>query len=98
MISGFEQQIAELPGKEAAVFMPSGTMCQQIALRIWSERRGSPNVAFHPTCHLEIHEQRAYQRLHHLNGILPGEPQRLFTLEDVKKVAEPILLILQPKE
>ncbi len=94
VISGFEQQIAELLGKDAAVFMPSGTMCQQIALRIWSERRGSPNVAFHPTCHLEIHEQRAYQRLHHLNGILLGEPQRLFTLEDVKKVAEPLAALL----
>ncbi len=49
-------------GKEAAVFMPSGTMAQQIALRIWSERRGSRTVAFHPTCHLEIHEQKGYQR------------------------------------
>ncbi len=94
LISGFEQQIAELLGKEAAVFMPSGTMCQQIALRIWSERHGTPNIAFHPTCHLEMHEQHAYQRLHHLNGILPGEPQRLFTLEDVKKVAEPLAALL----
>jgi len=34
LISSFEQQIAELLGKPAAVFMPSGTMCQQIALRI----------------------------------------------------------------
>jgi threonine aldolase len=94
LIAGFEQQIADLLGKEAAVFMPSGTMCQQIALRIWSERRGSPNVAFHPTCHLEIHEQHGYQRLHHLSGILLGEPQRLFTLEDVKKVAEPLAALL----
>ena len=37
--------------------MPSGTMAQQIALRIWSDHRATRTVAFHPTCHLEIHEQ-----------------------------------------
>src|SRR5579872_4994089 len=65
-INWFEKNIAEYLGKEAAVFMPSGTMCQQIALRIWAERRGHANIAFHPTCHLEIHEQKAYQHLHGL--------------------------------
>jgi len=40
LIASFEQQIAALLGKPAAVFMPSGTMCQQIALRIWADRRG----------------------------------------------------------
>lgn len=34
-IANFEAEIAELFGKEAAVFMPSGIMAQQIALRIW---------------------------------------------------------------
>ena len=43
MITGFEGEVARLLGKEAAVFMPSGTMCQQIALRIWTDRRGCPN-------------------------------------------------------
>jgi threonine aldolase len=43
-------------GKEAAVLFPSGTMAQQIALRIHCDRRGMRTVAFHPTCHLELHE------------------------------------------
>lgn len=34
-LAAFEAEVAELFGKEAAVFMPSGTMAQQIALRIW---------------------------------------------------------------
>ena len=55
----FEKEIAALLGKPAAVFMPSGTMAQQIALRIWSDRRGGAPVAFHPTSHVELHEQRA---------------------------------------
>src|SRR5262245_52975856 len=51
LIEDFEREIAQLLGKAAAVFMPSGTMAQQIALRIWSERRNCATVAFHPLCH-----------------------------------------------
>ena len=54
LIAGFESEVAALLGKEAAVFMPSGTMCQQIALRIWASRRGTCNVAFHPKSHLGL--------------------------------------------
>lgn len=99
LISDFEKDIAELLGKEAAVFMPSGTMCQQIALRIWASRRGTSNVAFHPKSHLEIHEEHAYQQLHGLNGILVGSPDHLMTLSDLQAVAEPIgaLLIELPQ-
>src|SRR5713226_10465760 len=99
VIARFEGEVAALLGKEAAVFMPSGTMCQQIALRIWCDRRKTPRVAFHPTCHLEIHEQHGYQRLHNLQGILLGSPYRLFTLDDLKNVKEPLgaLLIELPQ-
>jgi threonine aldolase len=74
--------------------MPSGTMCQQIALRIWAERTGTKNVAFHPTSHLELHEQKGYQRLHGLNGILVGSEERLLTLDDLKGIAEPVGALL----
>ena len=37
-IQSFESEVAELFGKEAAVFMPSGTLAQQIALRIWCQQ------------------------------------------------------------
>jgi threonine aldolase len=94
VIKRFEAEVAILLGKEAAVFMPSGTMCQQIALRIWSERRGTPNVVFHPTSHLENHEQKAYERLHGLHSILVGSPERLLTLEDVNAVVEPVGALL----
>ncbi len=40
-IADFEAECAALFGKEAAVFMPSGTMAQQIGLRIWCGRRGN---------------------------------------------------------
>ena len=94
LITSFEADVAKLLGKEAAVFMPSGTMCQQIALRIWTDRRKLPHVAFHPTCHLEIHEQQAYRRLHNLESTLVGPAHRMLTLEDLKAIAEPIGALL----
>lgn len=58
VLEELEIEVAGLLGKPAAVFMPSGTMAQQIALRIWADRAGIRTVAFHPTCHLEVHEDR----------------------------------------
>src|SRR5579862_5231289 len=94
LIEQFEGEIAEILGKEAAVFMPSGTMAQQIALRIWSERSGRRVVAFHPTCHLEIHEQKGYERLHGLHARLVGDPERLIALDDLQAVTEPLAALL----
>jgi threonine aldolase len=94
LIAHFEQEIAALLGKEAAVFMPSGTMAQQIALRIWADRKGSRQVAFHPRCHVEQHEHKGYQVLHGLHGVLVGSPYRLMTLADLKAVADPLAALL----
>jgi threonine aldolase len=71
------------------VFLPSGTMAQQIALRVHADRRGRKTLVFHPTCHLEIHEGGAYRRLHGLVGRPVGDPNRLLTLADLQAVAEP---------
>ena len=81
-------------GKPAAAFMPSGTMAQQIALRIHADRRGTRAVGYHPTCHLEIHEDKAHQRLHGLVGVTLGDARELMTLEDLKLVAEPLAAVL----
>jgi threonine aldolase len=89
-----ERRVAELLGKEAAVFMPSGTMAQQIALRIWCERAGRRTVAFHPTCHLELHEEKGYERLHGLHGTLVGDTHRLIELADLEALREPVAALL----
>ena len=94
LIDAFEHQVARLLGQEAAVFLPSGTMAQQIALRIWADRRHTPVVAFHPTCHLEIHEQQGYALLHGLHARLVGEPTRLLTLEDLCATHGPLAALL----
>jgi threonine aldolase len=53
-------------------------------------------VLFHPTCHLDVHEGEAYQRLHGLVGRPVGDPNRLLTLDDLRHVAEmPAALLLE---
>ncbi|QAY65867.1 threonine aldolase family protein [Paenibacillus protaetiae] len=94
VIEQFEQRMAAYLGKPSAVFFPSGTMAQQIALRLWSDEAGNPKVAYHPLCHLEIHEQDGLRQLHRLEPVLLADKDRLITLEDVKQLQEPIACLL----
>ena len=98
-IEALEQQTAELLGKEAAIFMPSGTMAQQVALRIWSERTGQKTVAMHPLNHLDFYENYAYKRLHGLESIAlmqPPELERLLTVADLERASQtPGALLLE---
>ncbi len=74
--------------------MPSGIMAQQIALRVHADRRARHVVAFHPTCHLELHEDKAYQRLHGLVGRTCGDARELLTLGDLEAVKEPLAALV----
>lgn len=89
-----ELRVAGLLGKEAAVWMPSGTMAQQIALRVHARRSGRELVAFHPHCHLDVHEERGYEWLHGLRASLLGERDRLATADDVAALKEPVAAVL----
>lgn len=92
--SRLETRIAELLGKEAAVWLPSGTMAQQIVLRIHADRRGRRAVAFHPHCHVDVHEERGYEVLHGLHAVLVGSRDRLITTADVEATREPFAALL----
>ncbi|GGA23346.1 threonine aldolase family protein [Psychrobacillus lasiicapitis] len=94
IIEEFQTKMAEYLGKEKAVFFPSGTMAQQIALRIWCDDRGSKKVAYHPLCHLEIHEEVGLKELHHIQSILLADKDRLIELEDVSNMDEEVACIL----
>jgi threonine aldolase len=91
-LSRFEVELAELLGKEAAVFMPSGTMAQQIALRIWCERSHNFTVAMHPTAHPEFAEHQGYQYLHNIRRIQFGGPEflrdRILTAKDFEALGQ----------
>src|SRR3954468_2213507 len=85
-VTELEKRVRQLLGKPAVVFRPSGTMAQQIALRIHADRSGRKVVAFHPTCPLELHEDKAYQRLHGLVGRPVGDATELMTAEALASV------------
>ncbi len=89
-LAAFEGRIARELGKDAAVFMPTGTLAQLTALRIWCDRIGVPTIAFHPTCHLEIWEARSYAMLHGLRALLVGNATRLMTASDVASIVDPL--------
>src|SRR6516162_4790623 len=86
-VAALEIEIASLLRKEAAVFMPSGTMAQQSVLRVHADERHRRTVVFHPMCHLEQHEEQAYQRLHGLIGRPAGQRDRLIELADLTGIA-----------
>src|SRR5690349_876937 len=47
-VTALEERVADLLGKESAVFFPTGTMAQQVALRFGAELTGRRTVALHP--------------------------------------------------
>jgi threonine aldolase len=93
-VTDLESYIAELLGKPAAVFLPSGTMAQGATLRMHADRRSSRTVLWHPYCHLDQHEGQAHARLHGLLGRPVGARHRLIELADLTEVAEPVAALL----
>jgi threonine aldolase len=89
-----ERRVAELLGKPAAAMFPSGTMAQQVAMRVHAERSGIRTVAFHPQCHLEVHEHKGYTAVHGLTGELIGDPWSLIQLSDLDGLNGPIAALL----
>ncbi|MFE0458463.1 threonine aldolase family protein [Kitasatospora sp. NPDC058965] len=98
VVATLERRVADLLGHEAAVFFPTGTMAQQVALRCWADRRGSAVVAGHPLTHLETHERRAFNRLTGLQTVWPTTAARHPTAAELRALDEPygVLLVELP--
>lgn len=94
VIEDFQLKMANFLGKESAVFFPSGTMAQQIALRIWCDEKGIKKVAYHPLSHLEIHEEDGLKELHQIESILLADKNRVIELDDVLELEEDVACIL----
>ncbi|MEU8421395.1 beta-eliminating lyase-related protein [Micromonospora sp. NPDC048835] len=48
-VAVLERRMASLLGKDEALFFPSGTMAQQVALRVHADRRGRPAATYRAT-------------------------------------------------
>ncbi len=92
LIEAFEAKIASLFGHESARFLPSGTMAQGIALRIWCGAGG--HFGMHPSSHVEIHEERGYSHLFGLRATLVGEFDREMQPKHLAAVKDPLATLL----
>lgn len=89
VVAALEERVATLLGTESAAFFPTGTMAQQVALRCWAARTGSPTVGLHALAHPEVHERNAFGQVSGLRTVrLTSEP-RLPTADEVRDFEEP---------
>ncbi len=93
-VTELEREVASLLGKDAALFLPTGTMAQQATLRVHADRRSSRSVAFHPACHMDANEERGYERLHGLFGVPVGPQEEPLSIASLAEVHEPIAALL----
>lgn len=94
VIEDFQNKMAAYLGKDTAVFFPSGTMAQQIAMRIWCDEKGLKKVAYHPLSHLEIHEEDGLKELHGIESVLLADQNRVIELDDVRNLSEDVACLL----
>jgi len=94
LLAVFEQQIAALLGKPAAVFMPSGVMAQLVAVRLYTEAARLSRFGLSPNSHLSTHEQEAFQSLSGLHGVPIGSGLRPMRAGDLAAVRQPLACAL----
>lgn len=70
----FENELSNDLGKSDCIFLPSGTMAQQIALMIHKEQTRRNSFVCHFSSHLLLHEQQSYSKLCQLDvNIIPPQ-------------------------
>jgi threonine aldolase len=60
-VNALQEQIADMLGKEAALFTPSGSMANQIAIRLHCGR--GEEFICEQNCHIQLYEQGGYSQL-----------------------------------
>jgi threonine aldolase len=90
LVRSFEAELADVLGKPAAVFMPSGIMAQQCALRVWADRTGCRRVALHPRSHLVQDELGAISALGGIETLEVGPRDRVFGVSDLPDAPGPL--------
>lgn len=80
-IEHFESKIAELFGKQAAMWCSTGTLAQGIAARIYADKRPNQPLLLHCTSHLQLHEEDGYRHAHGLDARTIGKWREPVTAE-----------------
>lgn len=93
-VTALEERVAGLLGTDTAVFFPSGTMAQQVAVRFGADAGGDPTVALHPLGHQEMHERHAFTRLSGLRSAWPTMEPRNPTAEEIGGLGERVSTVV----
>jgi threonine aldolase len=95
-VNRLQERVAELLGKEAALFLPTGTMADQVALRTLTSPGDSVVVPW--GSHVELHETGAAAANGGIQFLRAGDPRSrgLFTADDLDAVALPPDHMLYP--
>jgi threonine aldolase len=86
-VHALTDKVAALLGKEAAVFLPSGTMCNVIALR--THCQAGEEVVAHQTSHILTSEGAAHAALTGVQILPLAGPHGRFTAADVRAAIRP---------
>lgn len=88
-VQALQEQVAALLGKEAALFVPSGTMANQLALRLHT--RPGDDVLVSEGAHIKWYEAGAAAALAGLQLVTVGqaEPSGLLEAADLRAVYQP---------
>lgn len=87
-VNALEAEVAALLGKEAAVYMPSGTMTNQVALRVHTEP--GDEVVLESEAHIYYYEGGAPAALSGVMCRLVQGDRGIFTAIDLQKVLRPV--------
>ena len=87
-VNELQRRAAALMGKEAALFVPSGTMGNQVAVMTHTQRGDEMIASSH--CHIVHYECGSPARLSGVGYALVDRPDGLVTAEDVARLARPL--------
>lgn len=89
-VNELERRSAEILGKEAAMFVVSGTMGNQTALRVWTSRRMAPEVICHERAHVYVNEAAGVATVCHAQlRPLAGKGGRI-PIESLRRAVQPV--------
>ncbi|MCH8063071.1 MAG: aminotransferase class I/II-fold pyridoxal phosphate-dependent enzyme [Chloroflexi bacterium] len=85
-VQALEERLADLLGKEAAIFLPTGTMANHFAVRALCGSR--PRALVQEQCHLYNDTGDCVTRLSNINLVPLAKGRAFFTLEEVTEAVE----------
>ena len=86
-VQKLQEHVAELLGKDVAMFMPSGTMTNQVAVRLHCQP--GDELICEEGCHIYNYEQGAYAALSGVAVRAISAPRNILRLTDVQNAVRP---------